>query len=108
MSMRIYTSEQVHRIVEQVLLALDSTEAPEAEQTHLDNDISQNTSPENTNVTLTVAEAAHLVRISKPKMYEIVRCGKVRSVKIGKKILISRQSLLDWIRKGDLSYEKTC
>lgn len=107
--MRMYTSEQVHEIVEQVLLALDGTAAAlEAERTHLDNDISQNTSPDDTKVTLTVAEAAQMVRISKPKMYEILRCGKVRSVKVGKKILVSRQSLLNWIKEGDSINEKAC
>ena len=58
-------------------------------------------------VTLTVPEAAELIGICKPTMYEMVRAGKVRSVKIGKKILISRQSLMDWLKEGD-SYEEAC
>ena len=32
---------------------------------------------------------------------ELVRAGKFRTVKVGKKIMISRQSLQDWIRKGE-------
>ena len=38
---------------------------------------------------------------------ELVRAGKVRSVRVGKKILISRKSLMDWLEKGD-SYAEAC
>ena len=41
-------------------------------------------------------------------MYEMVRAGKVRSVKAGKKILISRQSLMDWLKKGDNYGSEAC
>ena len=97
MSMRFYTNEQVHQIVDQLLLQFDKA-APGPEPAHLNNDIPQQSSPEN-KVTLTVTEAAQLIGICKPKMYEIVRAGKVRFVKVGKKILISRQSLLDWLQE---------
>ena len=90
MNMRFYTNEQVHQIVDQLLLQFDEA-APGPEPAHLKNDIPQQSSPEN-KVTLTVSEAAELIGISKPSMYEVVRTGKVRSVKVGKKILISRQS----------------
>ena len=101
MGNRIYTEEQVHQVVEEVLRRLDGTAALQHEPEHLDNDIPQNSSPENTKMTLTVQEAAQLVGICKPKMYELVRAGKVHSVKAGKKILISRKSLMDWLTKGD-------
>ena len=107
MKPRLYTKEQVIQVVEDALRNLDNTYAPDMEQAHLENDIPQNTSPVNTKVTLTVPEAAEMIGICKPKMYEMVRAGKVRSVKAGKKILISRQSLMDWLKKGD-SYEKAC
>ncbi len=103
----LYTSEQVHQVVDEVLHRLDSTLALQQEPAHLENDIPQNSSPENTKVTLTVPEAARLIGISNPKMYELVRAGQVHSIRVGKKILISRKSLLDWLRKGD-SYEKAC
>ena len=67
----------------------------------------QQSSPEN-KVTLTVSEAAELIGISKPSMYEVVRTGKVRSVKVGKKILISRQSLMDWLKKGENYGAEAC
>ena len=104
---RLYTKDEVLQVVEAALNALDSTEAPLQEPEHLDNDIPQKSSPVNAKVTLTVPEAAELIGICKPTMYEMVRAGKVRSVKVGKKILISRQSLMDWLKEGD-SYEEAC
>ena len=106
MSMRFYTNEQVHQIVDQLLLQFDEA-APGPELAHLKNDIPQQSSPEN-KVTLTVTEAAQLIGICKPKMYEIVRARKVRFVKVGKKILISRQSLLDWLKKGETYGAEAC
>ena len=106
MSMRFYTNEQVHQIVDQLLLQFDEA-APGPEPAHLNNDIPQQSSPEN-KVTLTVTEAAQLIGICKPKMYEIVRARKVRFVKVGKKILISRQSLLDWLKKGETYGAEAC
>lgn len=106
MNMRFYTNEQVHQIVDQLLLQFDEA-APGPEPAHLKNDIPQQSSPEN-KVTLTVTEAAQLIGICKPKMYEIVRARKVRFVKVGKKILISRQSLLDWLKKGETYGAEAC
>lgn len=94
--------------MEQVLLALQSTAAPDQGRERLDNDIPQKASPEDAKVTLSVEEAARIVGICKPKMYEVVRSGKLRSVQVGKKILISRQSLLDWIRKRDAYGKEAC
>ena len=105
---RLYTKDEVIQVVEAALNALDSTEAPIQEPEHLDNDIPQNSSPEHTKITLTVPEAAELIGICRPKMYEMVRAGKVRSVKAGKKILISRQSLMDWLKKGDNYGSEAC
>ena len=104
---RFYTEGQVHQVVEEVLRRLDGTTALQ-EPEHLDNDIPQNSSPEHTKITLTVPEAAELIGICRPKMYEMVRAGKVRSVRAGKKILISRQSLLDWLKKGDNYGSEAC
>ena len=106
MNMRVYTNEQVHQIVDQLLLQFDEA-APGPEPAHLKNDIPHQSSPEN-KVTLTVSEAAELIGISKPSMYEVVRTGKVRSVKVGKKILISRQSLREWLKKGENYGAEAC
>ena len=64
MNMRFYTNEQVHQIVDQLLLQFDEA-APGPEPVHLKNDIPQQSSPEN-KVTLTVSEAAEMIGISKP------------------------------------------
>ena len=85
---RLYTKDEVLQVVEAALSALDNTEAPTREPEHLDNDISQKSSPVNAKVTLTVPEAAELIGVCKP-------------------ILISRQSLMDWLKEGD-SYEEAC
>ena len=108
MGNRFYTKDEVIQVVEKALLSLDSPVAPMQEPANLDNDIPQNSSPEHTKITLTVPEAAELIGICRPKMYEMVRAGKVRSVKAGKKILISRQSLMDWLKKGDNYGSEAC
>ena len=92
---RLYTKDEVIQVVEAALSALDNTEVLMQEPEYLDNDIPQKSSPMNAKVTPTVPEAAELIGVCKPTMYEMVRAGKVRSVKVGKKILISRQSLMD-------------
>ena len=107
MNMRFYTNEQVHQIVDELLIKLDEAAVHDPEPEHLNNEIPQQSSPEN-KVTLTVSEAAELIGISKPSMYEVVRTGKVRSVKVGRKILISRQSLMDWLKKGENYGAEAC
>ena len=108
MKTSLYTKKQVHQILDELLRRLDCAMAPQLGPEHLDNDIPQNSSPEHTKITLTVPEAAELIGICRPKMYEMVRAGKVRSVKAGKKILISRQSLMDWLKKGDNYGSEAC
>ena len=83
----LYTPDQVEAIAAQaVKLALQQV-SPQ----HLDSSIPQ-LSP-----VITVAEAAEMIRISKPTMYELIRSNQIHSIRVGKKILVSRQSLLDWV-----------
>ena len=105
---KLYTSEQVHRIVDLVLLQLDSAGQNDSEPGHLENDIPQKASPSHEKLALSVTEAADLIGISKPKMYELVNSNRVHSVNVGKKILISRQSLMDWLQKGDSYVKEAC
>lgn len=82
----LYTPEQVEAITAQAIkYALH-----QVSMEHLDSSIPQ-LSP-----VITIAESAKMLRISKPKMYELIRSGQIHSINIGKKILVSRQSLLDW------------
>ena len=50
-------------------------------------------------LTLSVQEAADLIGVSKPKMFELLHSGEISYKKFGKKILISYQALVDWINK---------
>ena len=104
---RLYTKDEVLQAVETALSALDSTAAPAQEPMHLDSSIPQQSSP-GTKMTLTVREAAEMIGISKPKMYELIREGEIPSIHVGKKIVIARQALLDWLSEGDTNGKKAC
>ena len=85
---RLYTEEQVHQVVDEVLRRLGSTAALQ-EPEYLDNSTSQQSSP-GTKMTLSVREAAELIGISKPKMYELIHSNEIPSIHVGKKIVIAR------------------
>ena len=104
---RLYTKDEVLQAVETALSALDSTAAPAQEPEHLVNSIPQQSSP-GTKMTLSVREAAEMIGISKPKMYELIREGEIPSIHVGKKIVIARQALLDWLSEGDSNGKKAC
>ena len=46
---------------------------------------------------LTVPEAAKRLRIGIGRCYELARCGQLRSIKIGKRILIPRASIFEFL-----------
>lgn len=103
---RLYTEEQVHQVVDEVLRRLGSTAALQ-EPEHLDNSTSQQSSP-GTKMTLSVREAAELIGISNPKMYELIHSNEIPSIHVGKKIVIARQALMDWLSEGDTNGKKAC
>ena len=103
---RLYTEEQVHQVVDEVLRRLGSTAALQ-EPEYLDNSTSQQSSP-GTKMTLSVREAAELIGISKPKMYELIHSNEIPSIHVGKKIVIARQALMDWLSDGDTNGKKAC
>ena len=103
---RLYTEEQVYQVVDEVLRRLGSTAALQ-EPEHLDNSTSQQSSP-GTKMTLSVREAAELIGISKPKMYELIHSNEIPSIHVGKKIVIARQALMDWLSEGDTNGKKAC
>ena len=100
----VYTEEQVEKIVEMILRKL-SPQAPAA--VHLDNSISQQTLP-GTKMTLSVSETAEMIGISKPKVYDLLREGKLPSIHVGKKIVIPKQAVIDWLSGGVSNGEETC
>ena len=95
----MYTSEQVQQMLDMVVRSL-SRQGQNHAPVDLDNVINQVT-PSDAKITLTVSEAADMLGISLPKMYEVVRMGRIPSIRVGKKIVISRQAVLDWIKEGD-------
>ena len=44
----------------------------------------------------TVPEAAKLLRVNKNMVYDLIRCGYLRSIKLGSR-KVSRQALLDFV-----------
>jgi len=50
-------------------------------------------------LTLTVEEAGQVLRIGRNTAYEIVRCGKLRSVKVGKQLRIPKQAIMDYLNQ---------
>ena len=95
----MYTSDQVQQMLDMVVRSL-SRQGQNNAPVNLDNVINQVT-PSDAKITLTVTEAADMLGISLPKMYEIVRIGRIPSSRVGKKIVISRQAVLDWLKEGD-------
>ena len=54
-------------------------------------------STEDLPIFLTVAEASQVLRIGRNIVYELVRCGQLPSVKLGRQIRISKKALLDFM-----------
>ena len=81
----MYTSEQVQQMLDMVVRSL-SRQGLNNAPVNLDNVINQVT-PSDAKITLTVTEAAEMLGISLPKMYEIVRMGRIPSIRVGKKIV---------------------
>ncbi len=54
-----------------------------------------------TSEVMTVKEAAAMLRISLPMMYEFAKSGKVRTLEVGRRILVSRSSLMALLQEGE-------
>ena len=48
---------------------------------------------------LSVDELAKILGIGKNTAYDLIRCGRIRSVRIGHKIRIPKDSLLDFLKE---------
>jgi excisionase family DNA binding protein len=46
---------------------------------------------------MTATEAAQLLRVPRSTVYELARNRRIPFLKVGRRILFARQSLLDWI-----------
>lgn len=48
-------------------------------------------------VILTVPEVSSLLRVGKNRGYELVRSGAIQSIRIGRRIRVPRQAVLDFL-----------
>lgn len=61
-------------------------------------DLSPNVNSEPTEaLLLTIEDAALLLSISKSRVFDLCRDGKLRSVKLGKRRMVPRQCLTDYV-----------
>ncbi len=52
-------------------------------------------------LTLTVEEVGQVLRIGRNNTYDLIRCGKIRSIKIGKQIRVTKEALEDYIFENE-------
>ena len=50
-------------------------------------------------MTLRVEELMPILGIGRNTAYELIRCGQIRSIRIGRQIRIPRDALLEFLRK---------
>jgi len=94
---KLSPAEELHHISEQleeIIQLLRSGAESSTKETSAD-------LPPNDSEVMTVKEAAAMLRISLPKMYEFARSGRVHSLEVGRRVLISRSSLLSLLREGE-------
>ena len=100
-----YTANEIRRVgdcLERILHLLENSALLcKAGCTNLDNGTLSESSPSSQNEVLTVSEAAKILRISLPKMYDLVHEKKVHALMVGRKILVSRSSLIELLKEGD-------
>ncbi len=82
-------SEQLDELVRIIRDITENTERTDVRPSSSDNEV------------MTVKEAAALMRISLPKMYEFAKSGKVHALEVGRRILISRSSLMSLLQEGE-------
>ncbi len=106
MKNRLYTTEQMQQIVDMVVQNLlpQGQKAPE----NLDNERAQCSLSPYAKLTCSVSEAAKILGISKPTMYDLVHKGTIPSITVGRKILISRAALIDWLENGGTHGKEAC
>ena len=91
-AVRQIAEEAAHQAVADLLTRLMSGEAM------LDNSKSQTQSYSNEDrLTLTVQEVADQLGISKPSVYSLIKDGMIHSIRIGRKILIPRQAVAEYL-----------
>lgn len=87
-----YTRDQVHQLVDSLLDAFSADNSAEK----LDN--SKTLQGYAQKLTLTVQEAANQIGVSKPAIYKLLEDGDIHAIRIGRKILIPREAVTDYLR----------
>ncbi len=102
----LYTKEQVNEIVALALqrVLTEGQVAP----ANLENEKAQCEMSPHAKLTCTVSEAAQILGVSKPTMYDLVHKGTIPSTKVGRKILISRHVLTNWLENGGAYGKEAC
>lgn len=49
---------------------------------------------------LTVTEAADALRIGRNTAYNLVRCGKIRSIRVGRQLRVPKAALKEFLEAG--------
>ena len=49
-------------------------------------------------LSLTVPEVGEILRVGRSKMYQLVRCGEIRSIRIGRAIRVPRDAVAEYMR----------
>ena len=52
-------------------------------------------------LTLRVEDLMPILSIGRNIAYELIRCGKIRSIRIGKQLRIPTQALIDYLSAGN-------
>ena len=52
-------------------------------------------------LTLRVEDLTSILDIGRNTAYELIRCGKIRSIRIGKQLRIPKQALIDYLSDDD-------
>ena len=52
-------------------------------------------------LTLQVEDLMPILGIGRNTAYELIRCGKIRSIRIGKQLRIPKQALIDYLSDVD-------
>ena len=50
---------------------------------------------------VTVQDLCKMLNIGRNNAYELIRCGEIKSIKIGRQIRISKESIIEFIFKNE-------
>ena len=93
-----YTETELGSIIETSVLRALQNASPAS--MNLDNRTKECASMSYPKTTLTIQEAAQMLGVSKPKMYELAKQKGFPALHIGKRIVISTVAFQEWMQRG--------